>query len=121
MSLEAGIALGALFVTIVGGLLAWVWKLRGAIDNAGNHPVQGRHTTIPPVATHSPCTECKATLDACKAMLVELKPTIKDTHEKTKELAKGQDRSLEKAIEKLAKAGEKISDVFDTMERRARE
>jgi hypothetical protein len=116
VSLEAGIALGALFVTIVGGLLAWVWKLRGAIDTAGN---PGRATTIPPVAL--PCAECKAALEACKTILSELKPKIEDTHKKTEELAKWQVPNLEKAIGQLAKASEKLSDAVDKLERRARE
>lgn len=114
MSLEAGIALGALFVTIVGGLLAWVWKLRGAIDTAG-----GRPTTIPPTAT--PCTECKAALEACKAILTELKPKIEHTHKKTEELAKWQVPNLEKAIGQLATAVDKLGDAIDKLERRERE
>lgn len=117
MSLEAGIALAGFFVTVVGGLLVWVWKLRGAIDDAGN---PGRPTTIPPVATHSPCAECKAGLDSCKAMLTEFKPKIEQTHERTKDLVKWQVPSLQKAIEQLATASEKLGDIFDQMERRNR-
>ena len=113
MSLETGIALGALFVSIVGGLLAWVWKLRGAIDTAGN---PGRPITMPPIAP--PCAECKAALEACKAILSELKPKIEDTHEKTKELAKWQVPSLQKAIGQLATASEKLGDALEKLERR---
>lgn len=114
VSLEAGIALGALFVGVVSSLLVWVWKLRGAIDNAGN---QSQPITIPPIAP--PCSECKAALEACKAVLIELKPKIEDTHEKTKELAKWQVPSLQKAIGQLAKASEKLGDALEKLERRA--
>lgn len=113
MSLETGIALAGLFVAVVGGLLAWVWKLRGAIDTAGN---PGRPITIPPIQT--PCSECKAALEACKAVLVELKPKIEETHKKTGELAEWQVPSLGKAIEQLARASEKLGDAIDKLDRR---
>lgn len=112
MSLETGIAFAGLFVAVVGGLLAWVWKLRGAIDSAGNP----RPVTIPPI--QAPCSECKAALDACKAILTELKPKIEETHKKTGELSKWQVPNLEKAIEQLAKASEKLGDAVDKLERR---